>query len=273
MKTGIHRIYIGAMVLIAVAVTFWLAYRGHSYYGTSLEERFYHDDYQLLKPNGLLGHGLGIIGSLFMIAGVSLYMLRKRIRTFHRLGQIRHWLEFHIFLCVLGPVLVLYHTSFKVGGLVAVSFWSMVAVVISGVAGRFIYIRIPRTIEGRELSLMEIRNLKKDLNEALSATQGLDPESLKDIVEATEKYYRNRKGIRFTRKAIRKSGVRRRERRSIMRLVQREISMNRRIDRLQLMQNLFKYWHVAHLPFALVMLVIMLVHVVVSIVFGYTWIF
>jgi hypothetical protein len=39
------------------------------------------------------------------------------------------------------------------------------------------------------------------------------------------------------------------------------------------MQKLFKYWHVAHLPFALVMLVIMVVHVAVSIVFGYTWIF
>jgi len=261
------------MALIVVALTFWLGYRGYSHYGTSMEERFYHGDYQLLKPNGILGHGLGIIGSLSMIAGVSMYMLRKRIRTFHRLGQIRHWLEFHIFLCVLGPVLVLYHTSFKVGGLVAVSFWSMVAVVLSGVAGRFIYIRIPRTIEGRELSLTEIRNLKVDLKETLLSTQGLDPEILTNIVEATEKYYRSRKGIRLTRKAIRKSGVSSRGRRSIMRLVRREISLNRRIDRLQLMQSLFKYWHVAHLPFALVMLVIMLVHVVVSVVFGYTWIF
>jgi hypothetical protein len=30
---------------------------------------------------------------------------------------------------------------------------------------------------------------------------------------------------------------------------------------------------VAHLPFALVMLVIMIVHVIVTIVFGYRWIF
>lgn len=272
MKTTLHRIYISAMALILIALSLWLGYRGNDYYGTSLEERFYHEDYQLLKPNGLLGHGLGIAGSLFMILGVSLYMLRKRIRKLHRLGQIRHWLEFHIFLCVLGPVLVLYHTSFKVGGLVAVSFWSMVAVVLSGVAGRFIYIRIPRTIEGRELSLTEIRDLKKDLHEALSVTPGMNPESLKNIVLATEKYFYGRKGIRLTRKALRNSGVKHRDRRHILRLVSREISLNRKIDRLQLMQNLFKYWHVAHLPFALIMLVIMLVHVVVSFVFGYTWI-
>lgn len=273
MKTSLHRIYIGFMVLILITVTLWLGYRGYGFYGTSLEERFYHDDYQLLKPNGLLGHGLGITGSLFMITGVSLYMLRKRIRALHRLGKIRHWLEFHIFLCVLGPVLILYHTSFKVGGLVAVSFWSMVAVVMSGVAGRVIYIRIPRTIEGRELSLMEIRNLKKDLNETLAATKGLDQESLNYIVELTEKYFLGRKGIRLARKTVRKSGVNRKDRRKILSLVRREISLNRRIDRLQLMQNLFKYWHVAHLPFALIMLVIMFVHIVVSIVFGYTWIF
>ena len=58
-----------------------------------------------------------------------------------------------------------------------------------------------------------------------------------------------------------------------MKLVKNEISINRRIERLQIMQNLFKYWHVAHLPFALVMLIIMVIHVAVTIVFGYKWIF
>ncbi|MEZ4892884.1 MAG: hypothetical protein R2778_07680 [Saprospiraceae bacterium] len=39
------------------------------------------------------------------------------------------------------------------------------------------------------------------------------------------------------------------------------------------MQKLFKYWHVAHLPFALVMLVIiMVIHVGVTLALGYRWI-
>jgi hypothetical protein len=59
----------------------------------------------------------------------------------------------------------------------------------------------------------------------------------------------------------------------VLDLVKNEISLNRRIERLTLMQNMFKYWHVAHLPFALVMLVIMVIHVAVTIVFGYRWIF
>ena len=61
--------------------------------------------------------------------------------------------------------------------------------------------------------------------------------------------------------------------RTILRPGENEISLNRKIDRLDTMQNLFKYWHVAHLPFALVMLIIMIIHVAVTIAFGYRWIF
>jgi len=39
------------------------------------------------------------------------------------------------------------------------------------------------------------------------------------------------------------------------------------------MQEFLRYWHVAHLPFALIMLVIMIVHIIVALLFGYKWIF
>lgn len=211
-----HRIYIFSMTLIVLLVIAYLIVTGINYYRISIEERFFHPDYQRLKPSGIFGHGLGILGSLSMIIGVVTYMLRKRSRRFHKTGILKHWLEFHIFLCTLGPVLVLFHTSFKFGGLVAVSFWSMVAVFVSGIIGRFIYILIPRTIEGRELSLNEVRKMNSGLNE--------------EEIEG-------------------------------------------KIQRLEKLQNLFKYWHVAHLPFAIIMLIIMLIHVVVTITFGYRWIF
>jgi hypothetical protein len=76
-----------------------------------------------------------------------------------RLGKLENWLEFHIFLCALGPIMVLFHTAYKFGGIVAVSFWSMVAVFLSGIIGRFIYLQIPRSIEGRELSLNDVKDL------------------------------------------------------------------------------------------------------------------
>ncbi len=111
-------------------------------------------------------------------------MAKKKYRALARLGRLKYWLEFHIFLCTLGPVMILFHTAFKFGGLVSVSFWSMVAVVASGVIGRFIYIQIPRTIEGRELSLHEVKAMKVNLEEILNSSYGLDAGSQQLVLEA-----------------------------------------------------------------------------------------
>jgi hypothetical protein len=273
MKPAVHKLYITSMVLILLTASLYLIYTGYSYYQTSLEDRFYHPGHELLKPNGILGHGLGILGSVSMVAGVSIYMLRKRLKSLARLGKLKYWLEFHIFLCTLGPLLVLFHTSFKIGGLVAVSFWSMVAVVFSGVIGRFIYIRIPRTIEGRELSLNEIRNLKTDLRDMLVSSYGLKMDALDTIIESAMGSRRYRTGARIIKQSLKDGQLTRVQRSQIIKLVKNEIALNRRIDKLETMQNLFRHWHVAHLPFALIMLIIMIIHVGVSIVFGYTWLF
>ena len=183
MRTTVHRIYLGLMVLTVAFALVVLTVKGSEYYRTGIDERVYHDGHAALKPSGIVGHGLGIFGSLFMVVGVISYMARKRYRFMSRMGLLKHWLEFHIFLCTLGPVLVLFHTAFKFGGLVAVSFWSMVAVFLSGIAGRFIYLQIPRSIEGRELSLNEVRATKGDLADHIKASYNFDDESYSMIVE------------------------------------------------------------------------------------------
>jgi len=198
------------MALVVLAVLIFLILSGMDYYRLPVEERFFHFEHGSLKPGGPWGHGLGVLGSLAMLLGVTLYILRKRISWMSRWGKVKHWLEFHIFLCTLGPILVLFHTAFKFGGLVAISFWAMAAVFFSGIVGRFIYIQIPRMPDGRELTSGEIEAMAGD---------------------------------------------------------------RKQIDYLLLMKKLFRYWHVAHLPFAIVMLVIMLIHVAVTIVLGYRWIF
>ena len=46
--------------------------------------------------------------------------------------------------------------------------------------------------------------------------------------------------------------------------------------RAQVMQpfiRAFGYWHVLHIPLALVMLIALIIHIAVAIAFGYTWIF
>jgi len=289
MNKTAHRIYISILSIIVLLALAAIINKGYTYYKISMEERFFHPDHMMLKPSGLLGHGMGILGSLFMILGVSLYMARKRYRIFSRLGFLKHWLEFHIFLCTLGPILVLFHTSFKFGGIVAISFWSMVAVFLSGIIGRFIYIQIPRTIEGRELSLSEVRGMKGDIGDALRSSTQLDEVSQKVIADSVKvkpelyhsnfivrtfrKYIDDNRSLRNVKAVLRNNNLQKSKRLEVLSLIKNEISLNRRIERLTLMQNMFKYWHVAHLPFALVMLIIMVIHVAVTLVFGYRWIF
>jgi len=289
MTKSSHRIYLASLVAIVFIILITLIYNGISYYSSSIEERVYHPDHSHLRPSGLIGHGIGIAGTLFIITGVSSYMARKRYRFLSRIGILKHWLEFHIFLCTLGPILVLFHTSYKFGGLVAVSFWSMVAVFISGIIGRFIYLQIPHTIEGRELSLNEVRDMKTDVVVVLKNTYKLDEETYNLLVDSIKKkvglyrknpivryignYFRDKKTLVNVRRLLKYSELKGTEKKMILGLIKDDINLNQKIERLDTMQNMFKYWHVIHSPFALVMLVIMLIHVAVTIVFGYRWIF
>lgn len=284
-----HRIFLSTLVAIVFMVTIFLIYNGISYYNVSLEERVYHPDHALLKPSGTMGHGMGIIGSLFMIIGMLSYMARKRYRFLSRLGLLKHWLEFHIFLCTLGPILILFHTAYKFGGLVAISFWSMVAVFMSGIIGRFIYLQIPHTIDGHELSLSEVRSMKTDVAQIIRNKYSMDEEtsgiladsvqrkvgiySKSTFVRYTRNYFNDLKSIRKVNIALKNNNLPKQEKKIILSLIKDDIKLNEKIERLDTMQNLFKYWHVLHLPFALVMLIIMIIHVAVTIVFGYRWIF
>jgi hypothetical protein len=284
-----HTIFVSIMVFIVVATLLILVYFGISYYQTGMEERFFHVGHNQLKPSGIIGHGLGILGTLLMILGILLYMFRKRLRIMARWGTLKYWLEFHIFLCTLGPILVLFHTSFKFGGIVAISFWSMVAVFLSGIIGRFIYIQIPRTIEGRELSLNEVREMQSDVAILLKSNFQLDDQTYQYIISAItktpeihtgirfgqylKKYFNDFRTIQSIKSKLKKSNCPNSEYKKIIALIKRDVSLNRKIERLVVMQKLFIYWHVAHLPFALVMLIIMVIHVAVTIVFGYKWIF
>jgi len=273
------------MVFIVVGAAIYLALTGYSYYNITLEERFYHPQHDWFKPSGAFGHGLGIVGTFMILFGVSIYIARKRYNLLARVIRLKYLLEFHIFLCTLGPILILFHTAFKFGGIVSVAFWSMVAVVMSGVIGRFVYIQIPRTIEGRELTLNEVKGMKAGLSVAIRNTTGMD-DSLKGMIMSfmsghdssgdasfIAQYFENNREIRVIKKAMTQKKVHRKQQAAIIRLLKEEISLAYKIKRLQTMQKLFKYWHVAHLPFALIMLIVLIIHVGVTLSFGYKWIF
>lgn len=114
------------------------------------------------------------------------YSLRKRRRPLRRMGPTRMWLDYHIFLGICEPLFIVLHSPFKVQGLVALSFWSMVAVALSGILGRFLYRQIPRSRAGDELSLVEVENLDRELSRQLVESFALSPEAVVELEEAAE---------------------------------------------------------------------------------------
>jgi hypothetical protein len=253
MTRFVHRLTLAFYVIIVIFAVVALTYIGYRYYRLPIEERFFSPQYQQLKPSGFIGHGLGVVGSIIMLFGLFSYMARKRLKIFSRIGVLKYWLEFHIFTCTLGPVLILFHTSFKFGGIISVGFWSMAIVWISGFIGRFIYLQIPHTIEGRELSLREVQELKENIDSELLIKYNINISDFE------------------TKELSRK--ISRKEYKIIRSLLRTEKRISNRIKRLDRMKRLFNYWHFAHLPFALIMLIILVVHVGVAFAFGYKWIF
>ncbi|MGC8856222.1 MAG: hypothetical protein ACP5QU_05435 [Anaerolineae bacterium] len=102
---------------------------------------------QIPGASSFFGHTLGIFGFILMLMTETLYSLRKRSRS-ARWGRMSDWLQFHIFTGLVGPYMVLLHSSWKFNGLAGATTLFTVIIVISGFIGRYIYTRVPRTLDG-----------------------------------------------------------------------------------------------------------------------------
>lgn len=276
-----------AVALIAIG---YILFTHWDYYSMAYGLRPRHLNYKLLKPGGLLGHGLGIVGSGMMLL-LLLYSLRKRTRLFGRHGAIGRWLDIHIFFGTIGPLLVVLHSTFKLNGIVSVSFWSMLLVAVSGFIGRYLYVQIPRTIRGQEISLKETAQKNNELIRHMHEAYGLEKnevEKLKAAI-ALKNPGRSMWLIVFSMlfadimRPMRLIGIRRQLKRRLnipaskakvlIRLITEKALMDRRINQWKKVHQLFHYWHVFHKPFAVIMYVIMFVHVGITVWLGYVWIF
>jgi hypothetical protein len=149
-----HRLRLRLAYLVAIVGTLLLLVYGLGYYWSSPEQRALSPKHALLKPSGAIGLRLGMFGVLLFFF-IFLYPLRKKWAWLGRQGSSKRWLDFHVLLGLLAPVVITLHSSFKFSGIAGVAFWIMVVVALSGVVGRYIYAQIPRSLNSAELSLQE----------------------------------------------------------------------------------------------------------------------
>lgn len=272
------RVYHAALGATWLAVALTLLLWGLDYYLTPLGARPDHAGYDLFRPTGTVGNRLGVIGTALLLVGVTTYSTRKRWGRLGGVGRLRGWLSFHIWCCTLGPFLILLHTSFKVGGLVSIAFWSMVTVVASGVLGRYVYVHIPKAVNGRFLERDEVEAERAALQAELATRYDVDvpqappPRGLAASLAAAFAGDRSaRRRVRAVRSELDAAGVPAAERDAVVELVRRSERLALGAALLQPFGRLFRYWHAVHLPLAIVMALVLLVHIAVAVAFGYAW--
>jgi hypothetical protein len=159
----------------------------------------------------------------------------------------------------------------------------MIVVCLSGVVGRYLYTRIPRSRNGLELSLEEVSTERRRLLTDIAAATGLDPSQVERQLAVDPRPYTGLDPLRTIARMVQDDMARARVLRALrrqwatrrdaslshtLRLARRELALRQQVRMLEATRRVFGYWHVAHRPFAVTALIAVLAHVVVAVFVG-----
>ncbi len=219
----------------------------------------------------------GYIGTALMVLSMA-YPLRRRLGWFRGLAN-QFWLDVHLMTGIVGPMYIVLHSALRLTTWVSIPFWSMTAVVLSGVLGRYLYTLVPSLTSKHDLSILHhrrtITELAKDhpaagayANEVMSREAeharraweiGLVPLLLWVIADDLRRW-RTRGRHRRALRGLAPAAVVR----QIVRRMDRVMFYERRKELAPRSKALLKAWKRIHIPFSLVLLVTMLIHIVIA---------
>lgn len=131
------------LVSMLVGLSIWVAYKVAT-------GKYY-------TPRSDFGWYLGVGGSVMLLLMLA-YPLRKHAGFMSRWGALKHWFRIHMIMGIVGPTLVLFHSTFHLRSTNAtIALFSMLGVVISGIIGRFIYTKIHYGLYGRRATLEKVQ--------------------------------------------------------------------------------------------------------------------
>ena len=220
----------------------------------------------------------GYVGTALMVLSMA-YVLQRRFGWFKRTATNQFWLDVHIMTGLVGPLFVLLHSALRLSTWVSIPFWSMVAVVLSGLIGRYLYTMIPSLTSKHELQILEhrraITELAKDnpaagdkAYEILELEQGRSGKAWEIGLVTLLAWImfddlRQMWVLGRYRRQLRKVTTRRVARR-MSRHMNRIIFFERRKELAPRTQALLRSWKKIHIPFSVVLLVTMLIHIAIA---------
>ena len=257
------------------------------YYTLAIPDRpldLHHPD---LRSSGSVGLVFGVVGMLLMFLNLS-YLIRKRFASIVWLGSFRNWMAFHVFTGLIGPGLILLHSTYVIRSpLATLSSAAMIIVVVTGVLGRFLYAHVPRSIEGRELELEEVHRQLSDCLTELRAS-GVAEKFLERAVSKPMSSTSANSIIPMMVDVIKDDLAVRKEfrqlKKDILRLpavnpkviipIAKQLCRQRRLYfRYKQLRHLMGGWRFFHRWLAIIMLLTIVFHLFVAIRYGDLWIF
>ena len=244
---------------------------------------------ELFGASGLYGHGLGFLAVLFIVF-LWFYILRKRWNRLRGLGRLSQWLKYHMWFGVAAPVLATFHSAFRFEGLIGVMYWAMIAVMLSGIVGRYLYGHIPRRVDGHELTVEQmntekaakLRDLKlefgissEDINAFMAATSGGKQQGiLAGLLQLLVFDFRKKSQTKHLLKGFEaKYGMSHNDLLFLEETIEKQLVIGQRMLVLDSVSKVFHWWHVIHKPFAYAIFLVLILHIVLTLSFGFTWIF
>ena len=230
------------------------------------EQRYY------VAESGI-GYWLGIFGGLMMLM-LLVYPLRKRKPHWHFMGSVKFWFRFHMILGVIGPVLVIFHSGYRLGSLNGqVAFFSMLIVAISGLIGRYLYRRIHHGLYGEKIRFEEIYRENHYWDELITRISGKWPEISQSLQQLQSQltsrntadnrsfwFYRSKRSQLKQLKAMTRKRIPASDAKN---MILEQINSLYQICNLGINEILFSYWHVFHLPLFFMLVVSGFTHVAV----------
>lgn len=271
--------------VVLIALTVW----GAGYYFAPLGDRVRSDLHSLLRPSGTVGQLAGVLtfaGFLFL----WLYPMRKKLGAAGRwMGAIPKWLDVHIVVGLTVPLLGAVHAAWRFEGVIGLGYWAMAVVALSGVVGRYVYVRIPRDRAGLEMGAEDLAQRRRGLLLELSQVTGLQEDVISSTLAANaapvngvipslvrmarDDFERRRAVAKLRRRWVEVSGedVDEEKLREVARLARRQMQLTQQARLLGQTHKIFRHWHTLHRPVAITALLAVTIHVAVVVWSGTTW--
>jgi thioredoxin reductase/NAD-dependent dihydropyrimidine dehydrogenase PreA subunit len=284
-----QRIRLGTLLAgLGVVILAGLWYVGRNYYWLPPAQRAYSPLHKALKPGGVWGHGVGVVATLVMLSNFLL-PLRKHWRRLKGRKSIRHWLTFHVFVGVMSPLVILFHSAFGSNNMVAtLCYSSLVCVVGTGLVGRFLFGLIPiagdHYLELTELSsrMEQLRGNLNPLLEQVRKPQDIhwllrkatsDPPKGLGFFRALVSFPVDMIRVRLSLVSCRSHFATRDDYHEFSTMITRLLQLKRQTSVFRTAKKVMNYWRGFHVVLAVFLVLVIIVHIAISLYLGYRWVF